>query len=93
MELTLFDNNTIVDRFATFHKNNPRVYLLFCKFCKQLLDEYEFKRIGARMVMERVRWECFTSGRDERGYKINNYFIAHYARKFLSENPQYEGRI
>jgi hypothetical protein len=47
-------------------------------------------RIGAKMIMERVRWEFETGGKDGRGYKINNDFIAHYARLFAQEFPQYE---
>lgn len=95
--LTLFGGNTVADRFARFHKENPRVYLLFEKFALQLIKDYGYKRLGAKMIMERVRWECYTEGKDERGFKINNDFIAHYARLFIRNYPQhaqcFEARI
>lgn len=88
--LTLFGGETIADRFAKFHAENPRVYLLFKRFALQLIEEHKFNKIGARMVIERVRWECYTGSKDDKGFKINNYYIAHYARMFQKEFPQYQ---
>lgn len=87
-QLNLFQNKTIADGFAKFHHDNPRVYMLFKIFALQLLKN-EPKRIGAKMIMERVRWECFTGTKDELGYKINNNYTAHYARMFIKEFPQH----
>jgi hypothetical protein len=87
-QMNLFDK-TIAARFEKFHTEHPRVYMLFRIFALQLLQRGH-KKIGAKMIMERVRWECATGGKDDRGYKINNDFIAHYARLFVHEHPQYQ---
>ena len=88
MQMNLF-SKTIAARFEKFHKENPRVYMLFKVFALQLLQRGH-TRIGAKMVMERVRWEFETGSKDTRGYKINNDFIAHYARLFVREFPEHE---
>lgn len=88
-QMELFNDNTIAARFAGFHKEHPRVFMLFKVFALQLLQNGH-KKIGAKMIMERVRWECFTGSKDMKGYKINNDYIAHYARLFAKEFPQYE---
>jgi hypothetical protein len=79
----------IKTRFDAFHAEHPRVYMLFSIFALQLLQRGHTK-IGAKMIMERVRWECFTGSKDMHGYKINNDFIAHYARLFVDEFPQHK---
>lgn len=76
-------------KFLDFHTKNPQVYLLFERFAKQLIERGH-KKLGARMIIERIRWEAATGGaKDDDGFKINNMFIAHYARTFIKNNPQY----
>ena len=87
-QLNLFAK-TIADKFAAFHDAYPNVYVLFERFSLQLLMSGH-KKIGAKMIMERVRWECATGSNDETGYKINNNYIAHYARLFIKRNPEYK---
>lgn len=77
-------------RFEDFHLTNPQIYLLFERFAKELIAKGH-KKLGARMIIERIRWECATnSQKDDAGFKINNMFIAHYARLFIQKNPQYK---
>lgn len=88
---------SINERFVAFHQQNPRVYELFVAFAKQLIKrqienpKVEVVRIGAKMIIERIRWEMATGSIDEMGFKINNDFIAHYARLFMAEYKQYNG--
>ena len=62
---------------------------MFERFAKQLIEQFGYKRIGAKMIIERVRWECAINSKDKQGYKINNDYTAHYARLFIQNNPQY----
>lgn len=79
----------VYERFKLFHETNPSVYLLFEKFARELIEKGH-KRVGARMIIERIRWECaVSSAKDADGFKINNMFIAHYARLFIRNHPQY----
>lgn len=90
-QLGMFDfGNTIQERFYKFHNENPEVYRLFDLFAKQLLKK-GWDKIGAKMIMERIRWEYATQSKDDRGFKINNDFICHYSRLFMKNNPQHEG--
>jgi len=87
-----FSDKTIQERFVKFHSQHPKVYDLFRSFALQLI-RMGHKKIGARMIIERIRWEFATGSKDEMGFKINNYFIAHYSRLFIHEFPEYSDRI
>jgi len=89
-QLELFNSAaTIYQRFLDFHIKYPIVYRLFENFSFQLINKGH-KHLGAKMIMERIRWECATQSKDELGFKINNDYIAHYARLFIKNNPQYK---
>lgn len=85
--LPLFSEETVQERFVKFHHQFPKVYDLFRSFALQLIRKGH-KQIGARMIIERIRWEFATGSQDEMGFKINNDFIAHYARMFQNEFPE-----
>jgi len=80
---------TIYKRFLDFHIKYPQVYILFEKFALQLIGNGH-KRLGAKMIIERIRWECATGSKDEHDFKINNSFVAHYSRLFIKNNPLYQ---
>jgi hypothetical protein len=75
----------ITERARKFHAEHPEVWDLFCMFAFGLIDK-GFKRYSADAVMHRVRWET-SAGRPnangEAPFKINNNFIAIYARAFM----------
>lgn len=83
-----FQSKTIYTRFLDYHIKFPRVYTLFERFALELLRNGR-EKIGAKMIMERVRWECYTGSKDEEGWKINNDYISHYARLFMKNHPEY----
>lgn len=74
--------------FLRFHEEHPQVYRLFEQFARQLLEK-GWKRIGSKMVIERIRWEVATASKDADGYKINNNYTCYYSRMFMQNNPQY----
>ena len=72
----LFDANaeTNYNKFLEFHREYPKVYELFEKFTLQLIYKGHTS-LGAKMVIERIRWEMATDGsKDASGFKINNNF-------------------
>ena len=87
------DDKTIQERFVKFHTEFPKVYDLFKAFALQLVAKGH-KGLGGRMIIERIRWEFATdNSKDAAGFKINNYFIAHYVRMFINEYPELAERF
>lgn len=87
-ELFVMGKSNYVD-FLDFHTKNPQVFLLFEKFAMQLIQAGHDK-LGAKMIMERIRWEISTGGaKDKDGFKINNNYTAYYSREFIKKHPQY----
>lgn len=78
-------------RFEDFHLTHPQVYLMFEKFALALINKGH-KKLGAKMIVERIRWEIAFENKveDDKGFKINNDFVAHYARMFIKNHPQYK---
>lgn len=73
--------------FAEFDRQNPQVYRHFMIFALEAIRAGH-KRIGAKAVMERVRWE---SAMQTIGslYKVNNSYVSYYARKFMADFPEH----
>lgn len=83
---------TIKEKFLEFHRANPEVYELFERFTFEAINS-GMKRVGAKFVFERIRWEIYvsTSGAGycvplKRDLKLNNNFTAWYARAFKAKN-------
>lgn len=88
-QLELFnDTSKQYTRFLRYHVQYPQVYRLFEKFAIELLTN-GWKRIGSKMIIERIRWEFALNVKDDRGFKINNDFTCYYSRLFMKNNPQY----
>lgn len=73
-----------------FHKDNPKVYKLFCKFTHEAI-EAGCKNFGTNAIIERIRWETNVVTRSDDEFKINNNHAPYYARLFMHYNPEYEG--
>jgi len=75
--------------FMRFHKSHPEVYDFFCNAAVQARMK-GYSKIGARLLIERVRWECYIERKRE-NYKINNNNFPFYARIFVLNHPEYDG--
>lgn len=73
-------------RFAEFHEKHPLVWIYFERFCLELIAD-DVRRYSADAVMHRVRWE--TKAGAKGGYRINNNFVAYYARLFRQTHPKH----
>lgn len=79
-------------KFLVFHSEHPQVYRLFEKFAKQLIEN-GFKKLGAKMIIERIRWEMSTKSKDAAGFKINNNYTCYYSRLFIKNNPEHSDKF
>jgi hypothetical protein len=78
-------------KFQKFHDLNPKVYELYKKFALQLINAGR-KRIGSKMIIERIRWETSINTKGEE-YKINNDYTCFYSRMFTIEFPQHKDKF
>jgi len=85
------DNKVITrkQKWWDWHKKNPAVYQLFKKFTFEAIEKKGAKRLGARFVIERVRWETNVETKGS-GFKIDDHFIPYYARLFMFEFPEHK---
>jgi len=81
---------TLTNRFNQFHNDNPQVYEMFKKFTFMAIRRGH-KRLSAWMIANRIRWETSIETISVEDYKISNDYIALYARKFMSDHPEYNG--
>ena len=75
----------IEDRFKEFHLNHPHIFNLFCHFALQVKERG--KKIGAKAIAERMRWEIYFERAEWEEYKINNNYISRYARLAVEKYP------
>jgi len=70
-----------------FHRENPRVYVLVCRFAQEAIDRGATKYAIAT-IWERLRWEVqIVTG--DMDFKLPNNHRAYYARLWLKNHPQY----
>lgn len=75
---------------AKFHAHlraHPEVYRAFERFAREALNAGR-RRVGAKAVWERMRWEMSVGDLSGRDFKLDNNLTAYYARHFLLLNPQ-----
>lgn len=81
-----------LEAWHKFHRENPRVWFLFERFALEALRSCGSRRIGARMVWERIRWETRVAV-DLPGDspKLNDHLVPYYAREFVRVHPRHAG--
>lgn len=82
------DKKDLCSDFIDFDVTHPKVYKMFSFFTTQALNA-NYKQFGAKMVMERIRWETYISKDGQ--LRFANQYTAFYARKFEFFNPQFKG--
>ena len=72
--------------FERFHKANPRVWMLWCRFANEMI--YAGCRHGsAKLIAERIRWETSVVTTSNPPVKLNNNYTSRYARRWMLCNP------
>lgn len=79
----------LVSRFIEFHEKNPVVYKKFVAYTKKIIQR-GFERYSAWTIINVIRWEqdLETKGNS---FRINNDFIALYARMLVNKNAWFKG--
>lgn len=88
---TLF-KPTIEDRCAAFDAQHPESYRLFREIALEWARGTK-KRIGAKAVAEVMRWKSDVNPERYGSVKVNNTYVAVWARRLLKEHPELKGRI
>ncbi len=68
-----------------FDHANPEVWSLFRSYTIEALRRGR-RKIGSKMVWERIRWYTAVETNEE-SPKLNNNYTAYYARKFQQQYP------
>lgn len=77
--------------FADFHRANPEVFRLFCRFAEQLRKTQD--RGSAEQVWQRLRWEVrmWTDEQFSGRFKLDNRYRSKYARLLVKVDPSFKG--
>lgn len=77
-------------RFEEYFMGNPRVWTYFKRFAAYA--KAHNKKIGAKAIMERVRWECDFGEEASAGeFRVNNNYTSYYVRLLISQCPEFKG--
>ena len=82
------DHNLLM-KFKRYHTDNPHVYEAFRKCAFEMRDTGRTK-YSAKNIVEKIRWDYDIANTHDT-FKINNDFIAIYARLLVYHWPQFEG--
>jgi hypothetical protein len=81
-------NPATIDQFIDHHRKNPEIWREFERFALRAVKAGR-QRLGAKAIMERVRWETEVEGGVD--WKCNNSYTAYYARMFAAKYPEAKG--
>ncbi len=73
-----------------YHKANPQVYQLVCKYAQEVLDR-GLTKYGIGAIWERLRWHLTIEVRTATDFTLPNNHRAYYARHWLEQHPEHEG--
>jgi hypothetical protein len=79
----------LVARFYAYHEANPDVFIQFWNLAEEIKLAGR-EKYSAWTIIQRIRWGHDVQAQNE-PFKINNDFIALYARFLIHVAPQFEG--
>lgn len=82
-------DKNLLKKFWAYHQENPHVYAEFLKNAR-LMRATGRKRYSAVCIVNKIRWDhdLKTTGKE---FRINNDFMALYARLVMDMHPEFEG--
>lgn len=87
----LFESETIRAKFEKFDDEHPEVYRELVRLAREWVSVGN-ARLGIATLFERLRWEWHVTGLTDRdGFKLNNNYRSHYARKIMANEPDLDG--
>lgn len=84
------DSSKRFTAWKNYHRANPRVFDLFITYANAAREAGR-KRIGARLVGERIRWFARVEANSEDAYLINDHHWPYYARLAMLVDSRLEG--
>lgn len=81
---------TLGDRFAIWSEANPDVEAAVVRLARNLRDDFGIASCSIALLWERLRWLHRLATRGD-GYKLNNSFRAHMARRIMDHHPDLVG--
>ncbi len=76
---------TLDQKFNEYHAANPHVFAEFIKMAMKA-NEFGRKRIGAKFLLEMIRWNTKTTAEGDE-FKVNNSYVSRYVRLLGSTRP------
>lgn len=76
--------------FERFHAANPHVYDLLEQATRHLWEDGR-RRIGARAIVEELRWGGRVLSTTDPHFKLNDKYTPRYARLLIANHPEWEG--
>ena len=73
--------------FIKSDSENPQVYEKFKEYAFQAINAGR-THMGARVIIERIRWYSQVEAKGDE-FKINNNYTPYYVRKFIKEFPEH----
>lgn len=84
-------HETLDERFEKWVKLNPHVLDAFISLAQQLEHSRPTRRrIGAKLIIERLRWEYHVRGQGDE-FALNNSFTSRLARAAVARVPSLDG--
>jgi hypothetical protein len=77
-------DSRIEERFLSFHRDNPDIYLTLARLARQAKASGR-QKMGVKMLWEVMRWELIIQSTGSEGYKLNNDFPSRYARLIMEQ--------
>lgn len=82
----------IDDRFADFHRDNPKVYELFKVHALHLYN-MGFRKYSADAILHVMKWRHDVKHKPENGrstfYKVNDHYTSRYAQLLAEEDERF----
>ena len=77
------------NEFMRFHENYPEVYDFFVQLAEEAIQK-GYRKIGAHLFIQRIRWERDANGNRMKGRVANDHF-PYYARMLMAKRPEFNG--
>jgi hypothetical protein len=81
---------TSFNAWRNYHISHPEVFYLFLGYARQAHDAGG-KRIGARLIGERIRWFANVERRGDDDWLINDHYWPYYARLAMLVDDRLQG--
>lgn len=79
-------SETDLAKFAEFHATNPAIYAALLRFALEA-KRAGCKRMGIRMLWERVRWHTAVEAKND-NFSLNNNWHSFYSRLLMQNEPE-----